>query len=45
MKITDEQIEAFMAIWEKTYDETILKEEALIHARQLLQLLDAVYGL
>ena len=45
MEISDEQIEEFMAIWEQTYGETIPKEEALFHARQLLQLMKAVYQL
>ena len=44
MEITDDAIEEFMGIWENTYGEKIPRSEALHHARQLLQLLDAVYG-
>ena len=44
MEIGEEAIEEFMALWHKTYGETIDKERARLYAGQLLRLLNAVYG-
>lgn len=44
MKITDQAIDEFMALWEETYGERLEADDAREYAVQLLQLLQAVYG-
>jgi len=44
MKITDEAIEEFIALWQQAYEEEITKDQAHEYASQLLRLLKAAYG-
>ncbi len=44
MEITDEAVEDFIDLWEKTYGERLSKKRAREYAGQLVRLLAIVYG-
>ena len=45
MKISNEALQEFIALWEKTYGEEIGVKKARKYAHQLLRLLKAIYDI